>query len=636
MSTAGSVRSGDQSPFALRGADLPPVDPPAHAPAGHFRIFRWRGIFALIFGVGVMTLAWLLVADRAIKSTMSEAATKSLGAQVDIGSLHLSLFGTYLDLRDVAVAHPFDSTRNVIEIKHLRVQLEGRPMLEKKVVIRDIVVDSVRALTRRKTPSRRVAGGGFLPGAMREASKFASQFKVPLLSLLPIDTIRSLLLDPNQLQTVQKARALASRADSLKDLTAARFRSLRLTETADSAEALLARLKGKDPRTLGINGTRSAVNDVRRFASRVDSTKRALDGVRVALRADVASLIESAKALDEARQEDYAFARGLLKLPTFDAPNIGPALFGPVSIDAFQQAMYWVMLARDYAPPGILPRESPGPKRLRRAGTTIHFVKPQGVPQFHLKHAALNLVLDDNAGALRGVYALRVADVTSDPAIVRRPTAFSLTRMATGAAVESLVVVGTLDHTTPRQSELVLVRAGGVSLPNFAVPAVPLRLDLGKGLTGLRLNVVGDAVSGRWTISAPHPAWRPDSARRRPMNTLEGLVSRVLTGIPNVDVSADISGTVKAPKLSVRSNLDRAVADNIKRVAGEEIAKAETKVRAQVDAFVEKETAPVKAKIAETRAEIDQRIAEGQARIDKAKAELTGRLKELSGGLIGG
>ena len=285
-------------------------------------------------------------------------------------------------MRDVAVAHPFDPTRNVIEIKHIRVQLEGRPLLEKKIVISDITVDSVRGLTRRKTPARPVAAGGFLPGAMREADKWSAQFKVPLLSLTPIDTIRSLILDPSQLLTVQKAKALVTTADSLKDAATARFKSLRLTETADSAQALLARLKGQTPRTLGINGTRTAIADVRRFTARVDSTRRTLDAARVAMRADVDSLVESAKALDEARQADYAFARGLLKLPTFDAPNIGPALFGQVSIDAFERAMYWVMLAREYAPPGILPREQPGPKRLRRSGTTIHFVKQQSLPQF--------------------------------------------------------------------------------------------------------------------------------------------------------------------------------------------------------------------------------------------------------------
>jgi uncharacterized protein (TIGR03545 family) len=602
--------------------------------------FRWKGIFALLFFVAVLIGGWILFADAILKSTIAEAATKALGVEVAIDQVHLSLSGTSLDIRGFTVAHPSDPMVNVLDVGHAHVQLAGAPLLRKRVVITSLVVDSVRGLTRRTTASKPVKGGGFLPGAMEEANKFVRQFKVPLLSLTPIDTIRSLILDPSQLQTVQKAKALASHADSVKDNTIARVKSLKLGETADSAEALLTRLKGQNPRTLGINGTRTALADVRRFGARVDSTKRSIENARAELKADADALVESVRELDAARQADYAFARGLLKLPTFDAPNIGPALFGAVSLDAFQKAMYWVDLGRKYAPPGLLPKESPGPTRLRRAGTTVHFVKQSSEPQFHLQRAAFNLNLDNTAGALRGAYAIRVADVTSDPALLGKPTLFSLSRDARGAGLESLLVVGTLDHTKTVPTENIVLRAAGISLPSFALPGVPLRLNLGKGASALRFNVVGDSVRGQWTVGAPNPAWSPDTARKRALNTLESLVTRVLTGISTVDLTADIRGTTATPTLAVRSNLDRAVADNIKRVAGEEISRAEAKVRAQVDAVVQRETAALKEKIdkavADTKEQVDQRIADAQTRLDKAKADLAVRLKELGGGIIGG
>jgi uncharacterized protein (TIGR03545 family) len=604
------------------------------------RWFRWQGVFGLLFFVAIAVVGWILFADMAIKSAVAEAATKSLGVEVAIDKLHLSHSGTSLDIRGLTVAHPTDPMMNIIDIGHARVELAGAPLLRQRIVITNFVVDSVRGLTRRATASKPVKGGGFLPGAMAEADKFASQFRVPVLSLLPIDTIKSLILDPSQLQTVQQAKTLAAHADSVKTATIARVQGLKLGETADSAEALLARLKGKDPRTLGIAGTRAAIADVRRFGARVDSTKRAIEAARAQLKADADALVESVKDLDAARQADYAFAKGLLKLPTFDAPDIGPALFGKVSLDVFEKAMYWVDLGRKYAPPGLLPRESPGPKRLRRSGTTFHFVEQARTPQFHLQRAAFNLMLDDAAGALRGTYALRVADVTSDPALLGKPTIFSLTREARGAGLESLLVVGTLDHAKAVPTETIVLRAGGVSLPNFALPGVPLRLNMGKGESNLRFNVVGNDVSGRWTVGAPNPTWSPDSGRKRSLNTLESLVSRVLSGIDNVDLTADIRGKTTAPTLAVRSNLDRAIADNVKRVAGEEIARAEARVRAQVDAVVQRETAALKTRIdaavADTREQVDQRVAEAQARLDKAKADLAARLKELGGGIIGG
>ena len=636
MSTTGSTRKEDAGVTYTAPAEghPSPLRPPRSA-----RFFRWQGIIGLLFIVAILVGGFILFADRIIKGTITEAATKALGVQVEIDKLHLSVTGLSFDMRGFTIAHPSDPMMNVVDVGHARVQLAGAPLLRKEVVVTNLVVDSVRAFSPRKTPAKPVKAGGFLPGALAEANKFASQFKVPVLSLLPIGEIKALALDPSQLETVKKAKELAAHADSVKDNTVARVKALKLGETVDSAEALLNRLKGQSPRTLGINGTRNAINDVKRFNSRVDSTKRAIQNAQAGLKADAEALTESVKELDAARLADYEMAKGLLKLPTFDAPNIGPALFGKVSLDVFEKAMYWVDLGRKYAPPGLLPKESPGPKRMRRAGTTVHFVQQAKAPQFHLQRAAFHLDLAENAGALRGAYDLRVADVTTDPAILGKPTIFSFTRAAAGAGLDSLLLVGSLDHTKAIPTETITMRAGGIPLPNFALPGVPLRLDLGKGASTLRFNVVGDSVIGRWTVGAAQPKWSPDTAGKRALNTLESLVTRVLTGINNVDVTADITGTTKSPSMAVRSNLDRAVADNVKRVAGEEIAKAEAKVRAQVDAVVERETAALKTRIdkavADTREQVDQRVAEAQARLDKAKADLAARLKELGGGVIG-
>ena len=43
---------------------------------------------------------------------------------------------------------------------------------------------------------------------------------------------------------------------------------------------------------------------------------------------------------------------------------------------------------------------------------------------------------------------------------------------------------------------------------------------------------------------------------------------------------------MKAPRLSVKSNLDDAIAQRLKAVIGEEVAKAEAMARAKVDSLV--------------------------------------------------
>ena len=621
MSTAGSVRSGEKSQYTPPERGTCEPDNGARKKA---RVFRWQGIIPVVLVTALAILGWTFLADRIVRGTVSEAGTKALGAQLDIDDLTIHTFSTTLEMRGVALADPFDSTRNLFEIGRLVVALAPEPLLQKKLVVRQLAIADVRTGTARATPARRVSGGGFAPRALAEVRRFADQFRVPLLSLTPIDTLKAIALDPSQLRTVQAARQLGERTDSARAALDQAVRGLRLQETLDSSAAVIARLQSANVRTLGVQGARTAVADLRRALARVDSARGRVDRLASDSRRAVDSLQAGVAALDGVRREDYEFARGLLQLPSFDAPDIGAALFGRVTIDKFQQAMYWTTLARQYAPPGLLPREKSGPERVRAAGTTIRFITPQSYPQFLVERAHLNVT---TSGARASTYALALSDLTSEPAIVGRPTVFSLRRSSNGSAVDSLRVSGSLNHLRDTPREIVNVHAAGVALPRLAVPSLPLAMDPGRGTSELRFVLDGNRLSGRWAVRSSNLSWIPDSTRGRRLNTVESLIARVLTGIDDLELTAEIGGTIDAPRLAVRSNLDRQVADRLRAVAGEEIAAAQQKIRAQVDKLVEERTAPVKARIGELRAEGQRRLTEGRAKLDEEKRKLEERIK---------
>jgi uncharacterized protein (TIGR03545 family) len=304
-----------------------------------------------------------------------------------------------------------------------------------------------------------------------------------------------------------------------------------------------------------------------------------------------------------------------------------------VTIDKFQQALYWTTLAREYAPPGLLPRESPGPQRLRLAGSTVHFTKKLATPRFLMRRGDVSVTVTD--GAARGAYALAVVDATSEPTLLGRPTRFALRRSASGSALESLRMTGMLDHVGARPRDIFTIDAAGVELPVIPLPGLPYSAFLGRGTSQVQLTVDGDQMKARWVIASGTVTWPGDSAAVARLNVIQSLVARVITGVRRLDVTAELEGPVRAPKLSVHSNLDRAVADRLRAVAGEEIAVAEAKVRAQVDRIVEEKSAPVKARVAELRAEADRRVLEARTRLEDEKRKLDAQLKALSGGLVG-
>ena len=631
MSTAGSVRSGSTPAYGPPAAGGGP--PNAASGAKRKALFRWQGIIPLVLVGALVALVWLFFAERILRNTMEEAGTKALGTEVDVADLKIHLTQSAIEIAGIAIADPFDAHRNLLEVKRLFVELEPAPLAEKKLVVSQLTIGDVRTGTTRTTAARPVAAGGFAPSALRAMQQWAKQFDVPLLSFTPIDTIKSIVLDPTQLSSVKAAVTLAARADSARGSVEKGYANLKLQETLDSSKALLTRLQGTNVRTLGLSGARTAVSDIRRVASQVDSAKKRVESFANGSRALVDSMQGALRSLDDARKADYAFARKLIKLPSFDAPDVGSALFGKVTIDKVQEGLYWTQLAQHYMPPGLLPKESEGPKRLRASGTTVHFVKPAAYPRFLLRRADLSVAISD--GPAKGNYVAAVTNATTEPALVGQPTTFALRRAATGTGIDSLRLTGMLDHRTARPRDVVNLQAAGVTLPGFPIPGLPYRAELGRGATALSLSLDGEQLAAKWTVNSNKMTWLADSAATRKLTTIESLVARVLTGISALQMNADISGTMKAPKLTVSSNLDRVVADQMRNVVGAQVAAAEAKVRARVDSLVDEKAAPVRARVADLRASADKRVADARAQLDAEKQKLDAQLKSLGGGIVG-
>src|SRR5439155_15374656 len=143
-------------------------------------------------------------------------------------------------------------------------------------------------------------------------------------------------------------------------------------------------------------------------------------------------------------------------------------------------------------------------------------------------------------------------DVTTDPALVGRPTLFARRGSAKSieGGVDSLRVTGMLDHVGARPREVFTASVSGVTLPSLPLAVLPYRAEPGRGTTEMRLALDGDRVAAHWSLGARTLAWREDSSRARALNAMESLVARVLTGIGVLEIEAELNGPVRSPKLS--------------------------------------------------------------------------------------
>ena len=586
------------------------------------KVFRWRAVGPLLVLFVIGCLLWWLFADTIARRESQKVGTQMLGAKVEIQYLHLDLAKGDVTIRGLTIGSPHEPFKNLLQADELVADLDMLPLTEKKIVIDRIVANGLRFGTPRQTDGRVAAksgeGVGIAGRVLAETREWASQFQVPALQLatgkISIDS-----LDPRRLSTIPAAAALGVRADSSQRAWKTAFDTLRLGSTLDSASATLEKLRRARATDLStLNEARQAVDRLKRARGRITTLER---GVKTG----VADLQAGLAGLDSARRRDYAFARSLLKLPSLDAPAVGAALFAPGAIKPFEQVLYYAQLARRYMPPGLLPRATTGPSRVRRAGEDVRFPKERALPGFLLRSAEVSFLLHPTSAQPQR-YAGRLTGLTSDPALYGRPTAFA----ATGP---QLVAGAMLNHLRGTPVDTAGATVGGITLPAFQVPGVPLRLDPGAATTQLGFNLNGDTIRARFAIRSSNVRWTRDSGGGFAHSTIGDLIWRAVSGIPNLDVEARLSGALQHPDLAVRSNLDQAIAARLRAVLGEQVAAAEKQMRDRVDALVNDKVGPVRARVNEVQTQAQAQVAQQRARIDELQKSLEQRLRQLLGGV---
>jgi hypothetical protein len=172
---------------------------------------------------------------------------------------------------------------------------------------------------------------------------------------------------------------------------------------------------------------------------------------------------------------------------------------------------------------------------------------------------------------------------------------------------------------------------GGIRLPAFEVPGLPLRLDPGAGTTQLGFDLNGDTIHARFAVRSSNARWAHDSGFTN--TTIGNLIWQAVSGISTLELEARISGALHNPRLAVRSNLDQVIASRLRGVLGEQVAAAERQMRARVDSLVDDKVAPVRARVTELQTQAQTQIGQQRARIDEMQKQLEQQLRDLTRGI---
>jgi uncharacterized protein (TIGR03545 family) len=572
-----------------------------------------------------------------------EATGESIvGARVELESVGLSPTEGSIRLTGLQVANPDAPMSNLFEAEDIVVDLMLEPLLEKKVVVQDLVVTGVRFNTPRETSGALENPDPEAGQLWRSVNTWADQIELPELSLESLTgTVRTEAISVDSLRTVQYARRVIARADSMRDDWEARLTSLDPRPRIDSVRAVVQRLESFRPSPLNALQLPDLIRDGRSTLANVTSLQSDLAALDDAVRGGLGSLQVGSDVISDLRAQDLAYARSLLDIPSLEAPSISPALFGGTALAWLKPVLFWAQTAERYLPPGLDPRNRPGPRRARAEGTTVEFPGRATYPKFLLQRGDLGMEIA-GTGLAAGTYTAQLANLTTAPSLVGQPMELTLGRREGAQGPRGLTLAAVLDHTSATIRDSVAAGLNGIRLPEIDLSRFGGRLNLGLGESTFSLRRAGSELDAQLRWVSTDLAWTRTAGEAQgappELGTTEwarDLIWRTMTGVQQVELGMGLTGSIEDPSVSVTSNLGEAVAASLRRELGAQIDQAEARVRQEVEARIQPLVQDARGRVESVGTEVADQVQARRGEVDGLRARLQARIDELTPRLPG-
>jgi hypothetical protein len=117
---------------------------------------------------------------------------------------------------------------------------------------------------------------------------------------------------------------------------------------------------------------------------------------------------------------------------------------------------------------------------------------------------------------------------------------------------------------------------------------------------------------------------------------IEAFVWETLSRLQRVEIETRLTGTFQHPRMTVRSNVADALSRGLRDQLGEEVRRAEQRVRTEVDRLVQPYVTAARSRVDEVRGQAEGRVRELETQLEQVKSDLETRLRELTRGLPAG
>jgi len=525
---------------------------------------RWSYILTRGIVVASVWAFFTFAFDPILRYSAITAGQQAVGAKVEIATLQTSFFPPKISVTNVAAANRNKPGTNILEFESLNGDVDGLALMHGSYVLDKAVVNGLTWNTPRDDdgllPDSPVPEESEGPGFGGQLEKYGKEWASDIFDRAKLE------YDPRNLESVRLAQQLEVEWKTDFDGLEARIKNV------DAAGRQLKQLADQIKK-MRLDQQIEAVNKLRFDGPRL---LQEVKEIRVALQV----LPDKAKGdlgdLDEARKRDQAEIKRKVEELVLDGDKLSEFLLGPTVHHRIRNSLAWLDWGSKQAS-----KFSNAPKPERQRGDDIFFPLANPLP----KHLA-RLIEVNGEGKIGGDQMAvqgTIVDVSSDPQLYGKPT---VVRMS-GKGEADVQMKAELDRTQDIPKNIldvayILDQATTGKLGDDDSLAVEVRA--GSTRWNVHLETVGEKLTGTVVmLQAPVlliPEMKADD------ETLGRLIAASMKNIERIDATVELSGTIKKPRLKLKTNLGEAISNGVKQGFGREISAQKDALIAKVDAQV--------------------------------------------------
>ncbi len=525
---------------------------------------RWWGIAAFMLAIILIFLGWFIFVDRIIANNIEEVGEFVVGAEVEVGKADLTIFPLGITIEKLLVADPKAPMYNLIDVDNIRFHLDGKHLFDRKVIIKDMVVEGVKFNTARKK-------SGKIEGAKPLTGKHAyDEFILPLLDLSQLKTF----VGQENLQSIDGLNAVKEDILRIENEWKA---SLRMMPNMDDmrdyqkrSNVIISDIKD--------NKTKGLITHAKGIKLLKDELKRDIENIKINKRAmliDIDSLATKKNRALNYIDTDIAKLRKKYTIDKQGLKNFSKYIFKDDIIKQFDDGLlrynkyekYFNFVYKQ------LKSDTYGTEPILFKGIDVHFPEFDPQPSFYIELAKLSYIKSASN------ISWEMNNFTTQQNITGLPTTLKFDGYNLDFA-ESLNIYGSVNHIDKnnikdelkisikrqkiKERNFQIVDNWGISFNNGEVDKNFL-INIHKGKINSKLNLKYSGIS----INSDYSGSK---------NLLITSIDSVLKKVSNFYVELNISGTPGDYSTNIQSDLDYIVEKAVRKIIDDEANKVKNTI----------------------------------------------------------